>query len=81
MKLWYNSMEIGFIKLGEIARTNDLMLEDLTKIYEDITLGCDEAMINWWRSEDLETWMLIKLGMCAKFGFHMKITKLEDWCS
>jgi len=39
-------MEIGFIKLGEIARTNDLMLEDLTKIYEDITLGCDEAMIN-----------------------------------
>jgi len=57
------------------------MLEDLMKIYEDIALGCDEATINWWICEDLEICVLIKLGVCAEYGLHMKITKLEDWCS
>jgi len=55
------------------------MLEDLMKIYENITLRCDEAMINWWRCEDLELCVLIKLGRSVESKFHMKITKLEDW--
>jgi len=29
------------------------MLEDLMKKYEVIALGRDEAMINWWRCDDL----------------------------
>jgi len=57
------------------------MLEDLMKIYENITLGCDEAMVNWWRCEDLEIYVLIKLEGSVESKFHMKITKLEDWCS
>jgi len=55
------------------------MLKDLMKIHEVIALGRDEAMVNWWRFEDLKIHVLIKLGVCAKFEFHMKNTKLEDW--
>jgi len=34
------------------------MLEDLMKIYEEIALGRDKVMVNWWRCEDME---IIKL--------------------
>jgi len=54
------------------------MLEDL-KIYEDIVLEYDETLVNWWRCEDLEIHVLIKLGVCVEPEFHMKIKKLEDW--
>jgi len=57
------------------------MLEDLMKIYEAIELGHGEAMINWSRCEDFKIQVSIKLGVCVEFEFHMKNTKLKDWCS
>ena len=62
----------------KLVSINDLMLEDLMKIYEEIALGRDKVMVNWWRCEDME---IIKLEVCVEFAFHMKIKKLEDLCS
>jgi len=36
----------------KIVSTNDLMLEDLMKKYQDIALWHYEAIINWWRCEE-----------------------------
>jgi len=52
------------------------MLEDLMKIYEDISLEHDEAMINWWRCEDLKICVLIKLGV-GNQGFTWRTQSLK----
>jgi len=57
------------------------MLEDLMKICEVIALERDKSMVNWWRHENFKIHVLIKFVVCVESEFHMKNTKLEDWCS